>query len=453
MQQKNVLILTIVTAVALGAAAMTLRDKGSTTPTTTEKMLFPALGERLNDVAELRVEKGGKSATLKKEGGQWRLADRGGYPAQFDKVKELAMRLASLEITEAKTSKKANHKLLGVEWPAAPASDGEVTDAEAGLVTLKDGSGKELAALVVGSTEWLGSKPKVYARRAGEDQVYLCTPRGSLDVMPEAKNWIEPKFVEVANDRVQDVTIEHPDGERVELGRSAENHTQFSIKNLEPGKTERYAGVANGVAQALGYGLQLEDVRNVTEVDFTKEPLAKARFRCVDGLELVLETAKFEDKTWVKVSASFTPPPEPEKSAEAAPGAEGEQQPAADAEGDAMTAEAKPQEPKPEETKPGESKPDEPKEEKKDVAKEAADLNQRLAPWAFEIPSYKADVLTLRMKDLLTEPAAPSSTDGGLEGAMQDLGLPMEEEDAAPVEPWATPADEESAPSGEKKPE
>jgi hypothetical protein len=427
MQQKNVLILTVVTAVALGAAAMTLRDKGSTSTPPAETLLFPELNAHINELAELRVEKSGKTATLRKEGGQWRLTDRGGYPAKFETVKELAMRVADLRITEAKTTKKANHNKLGVEWPAPPAIPEEPSEVEAGLVTLKDASGKELASLVVGKSEWLGSKPKVYARRTNEDQVYLCSPRGSLDVMPEAKNWIEAKFIELANDRVQDVSIEHTDGERVELGRSAENHTQFSIKNLEPGKTERYAGVANGVAQALGYGLQLEDVRAVTEVDFTKEPLAKTRFRTVDGLELLLESAKFEDKTWVKVSAAFTPPPEPEQAAEPAAPAEGEAKP----EGEATTAEEKPT------------------EEKKDVGKEAADLNQRLAPWAFEIPSYKSDVLLRRMKDLLTEPEPPAEDDG-LQGALENLGIPMEEEAGTPVELAPAPADEGNAPSEEK---
>jgi hypothetical protein len=445
MQQKNVLILGTVTVVALGVAALALRPDASASKGE-DALLFPALSEHINEVTEVRVEKGGKSATLKREGGKWKLADRGGYPAQFEKVKELAVRIADLEIEEAKTAKQANHEKLGVEWPPAK-KEGEVVEgeeepeSEAGLVTLRDAGGKDLAAVVVGKSEWRGSKPKVYARRLGEDQVYLCAPRGTLSVMPDAKSYIEAKFVELQNDRVQGVAIEHADGEQVDIRRSVENHTQFAIQNMPPGKSERYAGVANGVAQALGYGLQLEDVRPVTEVDFAKEPLAKARFKCVDGLELLIETAKFEDKTWARVVASFTPPPEPPKvetpPAEAPP--QGDE--IAAAEPNAEDAEKPAGEAKPEEAESAEEKP---AEEKKDIAKEAAELNERLAPWAFEIPSYKSDVLAKRMKDLLAEPPASEGEDGGLGEAMEDLGTEMDDL-------GTDPAPDEHAPHGDEQ--
>jgi len=438
MQQKNLLFLSVVTVAALAVAALALRGKDGGSAATGRARLFPELSAHINEVAEVKIEKGKASATLKKENGQWKLADRGGYPAQFEKVKELAVRIADLEIDEAKTAKKANHAQLAVEWPHTPvagqeegseASEGE----EAALVTMKDASGKELAALVVGKSEWQGSKSKVYARRASEDQVYLCAPRGTLEVAPEAKGWIEPKFIELANDRVQDVTIEHADGERVEIGRSAENHTQFKLKNIPPGETERYEGIANGVAQALGYGLQLEDVRPASEVDFSKEPVAKTRFRCVDGLELLVETAKLDDKVWVRISASFTPPPEPPAPSESAdsPAAD----PAAEKPADAPAAEVKPE------------------AEKKDIAKEAADLNQRLAPWAFEVGSYKTDVLARHMKDLLAEPTPPpegGEMDSGLQGVLDQMGV--EDGELAPevpapeVVPAPAPDDEGAAP-------
>jgi hypothetical protein len=404
MKHKNVLILTVVTVAALGVAAYSLRGKGAAASSAEAALLFPELSERINDVAEVRVEKAGKSATIKREGGQWKLADRGGYPAKFEKVKELAVRVADLEIEEAKTSKKASHSKLAVEWPTTAEEGSEA--GEAGLVTLRDSAGKDLAALVVGKSEWRGSKPKVYVRRASEDQVYLCSPRGTLDVMADAKSWIEPKFIELQNDRVQGVTIEHQDGERVEIARSAVNHTKFAVQNLPAAEKERYEGVANGVAQALGYGLQLEDVRPVGEVDFTKEPVARTRFRCVDGLELLVELCKFEDKNWVRVAAAYVPPPEAPK-AEPAPVPED----AGESTEGAATEDGKAEEA--------------PEEEKKDVGKEAEELNQRLAPWAFEVASYKSDVLARRMKDLVAEPA-PAVDDGGLEGVMDEIGFDPE---------------------------
>jgi len=415
MKQKTLLLLSVATVGVLGLALVTQRASTDNSGQSSGGRLFPELDSRLNDIAEVRLEKFGKSATLRREGGKWILADRGGFPAKFESVKELAMRVASLEIDEQKTAKKENHAKLGVAWPST-AAEGE-EGAEAGLVVLKDASGKELAALVTGRTEWMGSKPKLFVRRQAEDQVYLCTPQGSLDVVVEAKNWIESQIVKLENERVQSVAIEHADGERVDITRSAANHTQFAVQGVPPGRTERFAGIGNGVAQALGYGLELEDVRPVTEVDFTKEPLAKTRFVAVDGLGLAFELAKFEDKTWARVVASYTPPPAPETPAEAAPaeGTEG--------------AEATPP--------PAEPAPEEPK---KDVAAEVAALNERLAPWAFELPSYRTDVLLRRMADLLDEPAPPD--ENSIEGVLQDIGATPE--DLGPVEPEAPATDEGS---------
>src|SRR5262245_64153988 len=156
MQQKNVLILGTVTVVALGVAALALRNPDAAASKSESARLFPDLSEHINDVTEVHIEKDGKSATLKREGGKWKLADRGGYPAQFEKVKELAVRIADLDIEETKTAKKTNHAQLGVEWPVPKkeATEGE-EDAvsESGLVTLRDSAGKELASLVVGKSE------------------------------------------------------------------------------------------------------------------------------------------------------------------------------------------------------------------------------------------------------------------------------------------------------------
>lgn len=413
MKQKNVLVLTVVTVAALGWAVLSQGPDSGTASKDSGGKLFPELDARLNDIAEVKVEKFGKSATLRREGGKWILADRGGYPAKFEKVKELAVRVASLEIEEKKTAKKENHQKLGVAWPstAKEGSDG----AEAALVVIKDAGGKELAALVTGKTEWMGSKAKVYARRLSEDQVWLCEPQGSLDIVPEAKNWIEPEIVKLDNERVQSVAIEHADGERVDIARSATDHTKFAVQAVPAGRSERYAGIGNGVAQALGSGLTLEDVRAVTEIDFAKEPLAKTRFKTTDGLELVVELAKFEDKTWAKVSASFTPPPE---EAPAATPTEGE--------------------PKPEGEPAAETPPAEPK---RDVAKEAEELNGRLAPWAFELPSWRSDALLRRMQDLLNEqaPSEAGSGDAGLQGVLDDLGI---EDEEPVVEPATPPTDE-----------
>lgn len=417
MKKNGLLVLSIATLAALGVAALALRDDSSVASTAERASVFPELSAHVNDVAKVRVEKEGKAVTLQREGGKWNLVDRGGYPALFEKVKELVVRMAELQIEEEKTNRRENHSKLELEWPSQ-ATDDHVTSTA--RVTLEDANGKELAALVVGKSEWRGGKAKVYVRRAAEDQVYLCSLRSSLDLESEAKSWIDTKLVSIPGDRVQSVTIEHADGESVEIGRSAANHTQFTLQNMPIGRTESYAGVANGVAQALS-SMPIEDVRPASEIDFTKEPVARTRFHCTDGLDLLIETARVDDRVWARLEASYTPP------TVATPAAD-------EIQGDPPSATTS--EPPTEDSATG---------TEKDVAKEAEEMNQRFTPWAFELGSYKVDQLAKRMKDLLAEPTPTAVGDGGL-----DLGPDQDEsdvdgsvvhEDAPPME------DEEPTPA------
>jgi hypothetical protein len=430
MKQKSLLVLSGVTVGAIAVALFTSRGDESSASASIRGPLFPELKARVNDVARVRIEKAGKTVTLARDGGTWELADRGGYPAKFEEVKELVVRVAGLEVQEKLTAKKENHAKLAVEWPTTAPEGSEA--GEAGLVTLEDASGGVLASLVVGKTEWQNSKPKVFVRKADEDQVWLAEPpgTGSLDVMPEPRSWIEPGFLTLENDRVQSVTIEHADGERVEIARSAADHTKFAVQNLPPGRNERYAGIANGPAQALS-SMSLEDVRPVAEVDFALEPVATTRYRTTDGLEVVVHTSKFEDQTWMKVSASYTAPP-------AAPAGEPDDAPG-EAEAPAPVDPAAAAEDAPADA------PVEPEVAAKDVAAEAAELQARLAPWAFQVGSYKTDVIARRMQDLMAELPTESDESGSLEGMAESMGLDFDEQPPAesPVEPTDAPADEE----------
>ena len=208
MKQKGVLVLTLVTVAAVVVAALALKKHDAGAAHADRQKLFVELDGRVNDVAEITVQKGGKSATVKREGGAWRLTDRGGYPAKFDQVKQTVVRLAELAIEEEKTARTENHEKLGLKLPdpaqPAPAPTDEASpespsppESEAALITLKDAGGNALAALVVGKTEWRGSTQKVYVRRANEDQVYLCS--GRLDINADPGTWIDKDLLKLDN--------------------------------------------------------------------------------------------------------------------------------------------------------------------------------------------------------------------------------------------------------------
>jgi len=425
MNAKGLLILTTVTALAVAGAAYTLREpEAAESDVSAAGHVLPGLLARVNDVSSVEVLSAGETVTLRQTADGWGLAERGDYPVSFTKVKETVMNLANLEIDEHKTALAANHAKLGVEDPRGEG-------ATSSLVVLRDAAEKELAQLVVGESKQNG----VLVRRAGEDQVYRS--RGTLRLETKPTSWVEREILRLAGDRVDAVTIRHQDGSVIDLARNQENTSQFLVQNLPEGRTEKYAGVANGVGTALSY-LALEDVRPIDRVDLTVEPIARATYRCKDGLVLEVELATFEEKKWASLHARYeeiaapvigpVAPVEPEEPADptdADPGDEPATD-AAQAEAEAL---------------------------RERTRTEADDLDARLSPWAFQIVDSKATAIAKKMEDLLAAPEE-EETDAELDESdfsFDDLLGSDEEPVEDPTEP---PVDDpgDSAPATDDSP-
>ncbi len=394
MQSKSVLILVVVTAVALAAAY--LSGSGDSDASGAESIargpVFADLGNRANDVAVVRTSDASGTVTIERSGDGWTLAERGGFPVDFEKVQEAVLSLVRLEIDEPKTKRPENHAQLGVADPTAP-------DSSSKLVELKDASGAVLAALVIGDTKQRERTTSVFVRRAGEDQVYLCN--ASLSFASDPKEWLDREIVRIDRERVQSVQVAHANGEEVVLERSAENETQFEVANLPAGRKPKFAGVATSAGTALSY-LALDDVRPLADVDFEAEPIARTVYRCKDGLILTADTAAFDGKKWIHVVASYE-----------APVAVGPTPTPADDEAD-----------------PGESS-SEPEDDQPDpevVQAEVTSLNGKLGRWAFAIPDHKIDTIARPMSELLAELAPDEQP----EGDTNSLGVdPFGADDAA----------------------
>ena len=402
MNAKNLVILVVVTAVAALGAVMTLPDGDASVGLPERAPLFEGLGERVNDVAKIELERKEESLTLEKVDGRWTVTERGGYPAKLSEIKKAATFVSDLEIEETKSDKPKYHAKLGVQEPDAEES-------ESTRVTLYDAGGARMASVVASTSQYRGRNPKVYVRRSGEDQVYLCD--GGMDLNLGANTWIETSILKIPADRVSGVRITHADGEVVRVSQVEENPGQFTIDNLPEGREEKYAGVANPVGSALA-ALSLEDVRPVDAVDFTAEPVAETLYRTDDGLVLSIDTARLEDKVWMRVRTAYEAPPTPAAPAEGEEGA-----PPLDA--------ADPEA----------------------VQAEVESLRAALGPWAFAVPSYRADSLTRRMEELLAElpveePGAEDPASGAGTDGFEANPQPLAEPPFVPVEETPPPVEE-----------
>jgi hypothetical protein len=145
MTRKQFLIL-LLAVVVLGGAGLALiwRDLDSYRASGARigAKLLPKL--RIADVAEIRLQDAKDQATLVRKEKVWVVQERGGYPASFQEISDLMIKLVELKVTQ---SEQVGEKL----WPRLDlAEPGSAKEGAGTLIEFKDAAGKPLARIVLG---------------------------------------------------------------------------------------------------------------------------------------------------------------------------------------------------------------------------------------------------------------------------------------------------------------
>ena len=376
------------TLVVLGAVAL-LAQYDPQPPAPGGGLLLPGLGEDLDRITRVHVTGAGSEpvATLaRNDDGNWTVAEKDGYPADAEKVRQTLINLAEARIVEPKTANPDFYDRLGVE--------GVEDEAAGGLAVVLTGADTPVN-VIVGNTE---GTSQVYIREADQAQSFL------VDRNPDAGNettdWLATEILAIPGSRMAWVTVTHPDGETVTVSKGDSEQSNFDVEEIPPGRELQYASVANVIGNVLS-NLNLQDVEPRTETD---EPVTVTEFVTFDGLVITAESIERGEEPWVAFRADYRPPAEesePEDNPaqeDAAANASGEVEDEleADAGGtDVAAAEA--------ETEGTDVDAVETEAEGADVAAEALDLDRRLSPWRYRIASYQFDQMTRRQDDLLRD--------------------------------------------------
>lgn len=392
MNAKTLLVLGLASAALLGAAFVVASQReGAYTPARENgKKLFPELAKDVNSVVELTVRSKDSTVAVKRDGERWGMADKGGYPVDFDKVKQLVVAISEFEILSEMTRNPEHFKKLGVQDPTAEESESK-------QVTLKNASGAVLADVIIGSaktTQGFGGKPSLFVRPVSGDQPYQVT--GQVNLFGDASSWMKRDICKIESNRVAQVVIEHPDGAKLAIAKSAPEDKDFAVQDLPAGEELMWSGAANPIGGALQY-LSLEDVKPADQI--TLENPTTAEFTTFDGVRLTVQSAEMDGKTWIRLAAAFDESLRSEQAGPPAPPA---------AEG-AEGAEAPP--PAPAST----LKPVE------DVRKEVEELNAQFSRWVYAVPGYNGANFRKRVTDLLKKKPEEGEGDEAFDGSVLDL--------------------------------
>ncbi|MGI9569248.1 MAG: DUF4340 domain-containing protein, partial [Desulfobulbia bacterium] len=280
------------------------------------------------------------SLTLIRDGNGWKIEERDGYPAKLAPVREVVLQLAQAKLVDAKTDRPAKHALLELENPADK-------KAKSKRVQLLDKSRKPIADadIVVGKKRWdaFGSgKSGMYVRKTDKDQTWLASLDLNSDL--DIKNWVEENFFTYSPGDIESIEISYSGEDTLHLTPNKDKPGEFIFSNLPESKTIKKDANASPIGQAFK-SLSLEDVKKLTSLDM-KDVTAKTTLDG-KGLTIVFNLYKLGADDWISVQAK--------------------------AEGDSSD----------------------------DGMKIAANLNKKLAPWAFKIPKSAADTIFKRWSDLV----------------------------------------------------
>lgn len=378
MNPRRLSILVVAALVAITVAVL-LANRTTESTQATNQSLYPDLKTQAESVKAIRIFKAGDTRALEivRDGAQWTLTERNGYPIAAIKARNLVRALSNARIVEEKTSDAAKFAALEVE---------DVSGADAKGIRIELEGPATSVDLIVGK-DGPGGKSS-YVRRAGEQKSWLVSEQ--LSASPEPRDWLQKEIINVSADRIQSATISIAGEKPYTAAKATRADADFKVAPLPKGKELSSASAASGVATALS-SLSLDDVKPQGEVAATGKPVAQATFTTFDGLIVKLDGFQQDDKHYVTVATSYDAALAEKFKVKTAPDAKAEDENAKDGKATDET------------PKDGSAGADDAKlaAATPNVEEEPQTIATKTANWAYEIPGYKYDAIFRPRDELL----------------------------------------------------
>lgn len=372
MTNRSLGFLGALTVVGIVAAALVSYYRAPKT-SIHEQPLYPDLSGQINSIKELDISGKGRKVSLVRQGDKWVIKEADGYPAEFDKIRQALLNLADLRVLAGKTKNPELYSRLGVEDP-------DKKEANSLLVTALGDNNKKLVDLIVGKerrTAAAGGKPGIYVRQPGDKQALLVG--GSLDISSDLSDWFDRDIIDVNNERIQEILLQHADGSTVHLERT-KGTDDFTLDNLP--KDKQAMDVMVNRMGTLLENFFVDGVRADSKLQFP-EKTEVATITTFDGMTVRIVSADVNDAHYARFSFSYDAPAEPTSPEQKS------------------------------DTGKEDKNADKPEEQKRDMGKEVQKLNAALNGWSFQVPDFKYKLLATQFDDLIRKAPPPEKQEKG----------------------------------------
>lgn len=309
MNRKQFVILLAVLAVLGGAGLLTYqkqnRERGSGNAAIGKKLLpdFP-----VNNVAHLAITQGTNQVNLVKKEDLWRVRERSEYPANYQQISELLLKIRDMKVTQTEEVGDSQLPRMGLATDAG--SNAAV------VMEFKDKDGKSLASVLLGKKHMRKSaRPSPMEMGMGDEGfpdgrwikvagnarniALVSDPLSTVEPKPE--QWLSKDFFKV--EKPKSFAVEYPSGTNSwHLTRETENGDW----KLADAKGEEK--VDSGKSSSLNYALNSPSFVDITTAKPEELGLDKpvvATVQTFDDFTYVLKTgAKTNDNYPLIVNVS-----------------------------------------------------------------------------------------------------------------------------------------------------
>lgn len=250
--------------------------------TTQAPPLLVGLDQAQHTLDRLQLRGAGSRAlvTLERRDGDWRVAERDGWPADAGRISQYLFLLSQARRMEGKTSEPRLYPRLGVE-----------------PVSLPDAVGTELELagqawrrkLLIGNAH-----PRLdgnYVRVGAEAQAWLTDLPVEFDKQPVA--WLDKRLLDLPLARVRQVRVAAADGAKFSLSHRDD---RFRLDDA-PSAAMRDSYLGDTVAGALDQ-LRFEDLASDDPASAAERTLDYAS---VEGMRVRLQVLRVADRHWLRV--------------------------------------------------------------------------------------------------------------------------------------------------------
>lgn len=299
MRARSFLILSAVTvAVTVAAGSAVVHQERPQTAIAAGGPVLPGLGDRLGEVAVVIIKDADKHVTIRRVDGGWGLSERGDYPVEPERVRDLVRSLLQLDRVEAKTTRPERYQRLAVEDVDTPGSKSKE-------VILQAATGAAVAQLIVGHTEaGMGADGGTYVRIPGDQQAWLA--RGMLTPGLDVRDWVQRRLIEIPAADIRQVRVTHADGSTLTAVRDSSDGSNFRVGELPPGGKLKRPDAADSLAQPFS-DLLLEDIAAQDSRPFPKDKTMHVSIARLDGGVVDFDVVDQDGARWLRFSEGAAP--------------------------------------------------------------------------------------------------------------------------------------------------